>query len=564
MMSGKTNKQAAQALAELRSRAAPIIERAPLPIVEVQGSSHLVSYVNSAFCNLLGKSRGELIGKCFTAIVCGGHKCVPFLEQVYETGQAVSHAQEDDSDPNGAYWLYAMWPALDENECPAGVIIQLAKAVERHPTTSEMNQALIISAVRQHELTAAAEKLNEQLQSEIAERKRAQEASFLLASIVESSNEAITSIDFNQIITSWNKGAERLYGYSAEEVLGKSIAILTLPEDIKAAVAHVDRIRRGENVDSFEIERRQENGRRLWVSVTISPIHDDTGQRIGLSTVSQDITHRKRLQEELRAARDELRTRAERLEEVVAERTVKLTQSVKYLEDLNYTMAHDLRAPIRAMKAFATALLEDVPLDETGKSYAERIERAAERMNDLVNDLLKFGELTHLEFPIHPVDLKTEIEKVLAQLAREIQIARAELVVREPFPAILGNETLVHQIVSNLLLNALKFIAPGASPKVLVRAETRDSTVHLWVEDAGIGIDAIYHKKIFGVFQRLHTTEEFPGTGVGLAIVERAAERLGCTVGVESEPGKGSRFWVAFPKAPNPLVPGGMPSSPLD
>jgi signal transduction histidine kinase len=161
---------------DLRSRSAPIIERAPLPIVEVQGSAHIVSYVNSAFCTLVGKTREELIGKPFGEIVCGGEDCVSILDRVYQTGEAATHAHEDPSDPNPAYWLYAMWPALDANQRPVGVIIQLTKAAQFRQNATEITEALLIAGLRQHELTEAAEKLNEQLQTEIVERKQFEEA----------------------------------------------------------------------------------------------------------------------------------------------------------------------------------------------------------------------------------------------------------------------------------------------------------------------------------------------------------------------------------------------------
>ena len=156
---------------ELRSRAAPIIERAPLPIVEVRGDTHIVSYVNSAFCVLVGKTRGELVGKSFAEIVQGGDECVPILDRVYQTGEAATHAHEDGSEPSPIYWLYAMWPALDADERPEGVIIQLAKATDFRKNTVAINEALLIAGLRQHELTETAEKLNVQLQREIAERK---------------------------------------------------------------------------------------------------------------------------------------------------------------------------------------------------------------------------------------------------------------------------------------------------------------------------------------------------------------------------------------------------------
>ncbi len=161
---------------EIRSYSAPIIERAPLPIVEVQGNNHIVSFVNSAFCKLMGKTRAELIAKPFADIVPGGGHCVPILDKVYETGEAVTHAREDDSEPSPAYWLYAMWPALDADERPAGVIIQLTKAVEFRQNVAAMNQALLLAGLRQHESLEALQKMTAELEAEIIERKRVEEA----------------------------------------------------------------------------------------------------------------------------------------------------------------------------------------------------------------------------------------------------------------------------------------------------------------------------------------------------------------------------------------------------
>jgi signal transduction histidine kinase/ActR/RegA family two-component response regulator len=159
-----------------RSRAAPFIDRAPLPMVEVQGSAHLVSYANSPFCTLLGKSKEELIGMPFAEIVPGGDECVPALDKVYQTGEAMSHARADPSEPNSAHWLFAMWPALDASECPVGVLIQLTKASSFHRNAIAINEALLIAGLRQNELTEVSNKLNAQLQTELAEHKKTEAA----------------------------------------------------------------------------------------------------------------------------------------------------------------------------------------------------------------------------------------------------------------------------------------------------------------------------------------------------------------------------------------------------
>jgi signal transduction histidine kinase len=284
-----------------------------------------------------------------------------------------------------------------------------------------------------------------------------------------------------------------------------------------------------------------------WFDVYAFRIGGPESRKVAI--LLNNITNRKHTEQALERAADQISHHAAHLEHVVEERTTKLRESIASLETLTYTMAHDLRAPLRAMNAFTTALLEDVPQDETGRHYAERIHQAAGRMDQLVNDLLDYGQLTHQEFPIHPVDLKAPIERALTQLAEEIQATGAEIHMREPLPTVLGNQRLLEQIFCNLLENALKFVAPGVTPKILVRTETRDSMIRIWVDDNGIGIAPEHQQKIFGVFQRLHGTEEFRGTGVGLAIVKRAVERMNGRVGVESAVGQGSKFWVDLPMA---------------
>ena len=224
-------------------------------------------------------------------------------------------------------------------------------------------------------------------------------------------------------------------------------------------------------------------------------------------------------------------------------------ESIKILESVSYTIAHDLRSPVRAIKTFAGALIEGVPSSETGKEYPQKIYQAAERMTQLIDGLLQYSQLAHQTVPIGVVNLNALVGEILAEMEEEIQKANAEIQVSEPLPMLRGNETLIGQIVCNLIGNALKFVARGVTPKILIRAEPGDSKVRLWVQDNGIGIETKFQEKIFGVFERLHSTDEFPGTGVGLAIIKSAADRMGGTVGVESELGKGSKFWIELPAA---------------
>jgi two-component system CheB/CheR fusion protein len=371
--------------------------------------------------------------------------------------------------------------------------------------------------------------------------KQAEQSKAYLSALVESSEDAIVSVDRDGVITSWNKAADMLYGYSAKETIGKPLSMLTLPEDLKELTVRLDKVRQGGTSELFETERIRKGGEHISLSIKLSPIKNATGQIIGVSTLARDITESKQVEKALSQ-------HAEVLESQVKQRTSKLAESVSFLENLSYTMAHDLRAPIRAMAAFSTALLEDVPLDTTGKDYAQRIHEAAQRMDRLINDLLEYSRLTHQEFPLSIVELRPNIEKVIENLSTDIGVKNAQIEVRDPIPTARCNETLLEQVLSNLILNALKFVAPGVTPKVVISAENCDSMIRVWIEDNGIGIDTVYQQRIFGVFQRLHTTEEFPGTGVGLAIAKRAVESMGGTLGVESNPGRGSKFWFKLPK----------------
>ncbi len=532
--------------ADLRSLSAPIIERAPVPIVEVQGPKHILSYVNVAFCRLLGKTRTELLGHAFAEIVPVGDECVPILDKVYQTGEGTTHPVVSDSDPNPDQWLYAMWPALDANDRPVGVIIQLTRAALFRSSAAAMTEALMISGVRQHELTEVAEKVSEQLREEIAARKEANRGKALLASIVDSTADSIVSIDSNNLITSWNKAAEQLYGFAAGEVMGRSITMLTLPVDLQEVLARIEKVKQSQCVQLFETERIRKNGSNIFLSIQLSPIKDEEARVVGVSTVARDISERKQIEDALQKATAEISQHALNLEYLVAERTSNLQATISSLQSLTYTLAHDLRAPLRAMRGLTNALAEDVPMNEMGKNYAHRIHDAAGRMDQLLSDLLEYGQLSHLDFPIRQVDLKVPLAKILAEYSDEIATVGAEIQINE-LPPIMGNEILVEEVFSNLILNAIKFVPAGMRPKIFIKAETRGGMARIWVEDNGMGIEKEYHNKVFGVFQRLHTNEEYRGTGVGLAIVRRAAERMKGAVGVESQLGQGSRFWVELP-----------------
>ena len=239
-----------------------------------------------------------------------------------------------------------------------------------------------------------------------------------------------------------------------------------------------------------------------------------------------------------------LQRHAEALEQRVAERTAELQAFVR-------SVTHDLRAPLRAMGGFAAALLEDCEraLDPVARGYAERIAAAADRMGALINDLLAYSLLGRDDIALQPVSLAQAVAGAQRQLAAPIAETGACIAVEAPLPEVLGHHAVLVQVLVNLLSNAIKFAKPGTLPRVRVWAEREEARVRLWVEDDGIGVAPEHHERIFAVFERLHGAESYPGTGIGLAIVRRGAARMGGEAGVESEPGKGSRFWLLLSPA---------------
>jgi signal transduction histidine kinase len=200
---------------------------------------------------------------------------------------------------------------------------------------------------------------------------------------------------------------------------------------------------------------------------------------------------------------------------------------------LTYSVAHDLRAPLRSLQSFADLLQEDYGLafDATAQDYLQRIRRNATRMDTLIRDLLAYSHLSATEFQRQPVALDAIVSVVLADLADTIKASGAAIAVDAPLPAVLTHEPILVQVVLNLLTNALKFVAPGTPPVIRVRAECRAPDVRIWVEDNGLGIPAEHQERIFRPFERLHSGEHYPGTGIGLAIVRRSLERLGGAAG---------------------------------
>jgi signal transduction histidine kinase len=269
--------------------------------------------------------------------------------------------------------------------------------------------------------------------------------------------------------------------------------------------------------------------------------------------LEREIVERERAEKDLQKAQAQLRRYAALLEERVAERTSHLQETIRALEGVCYHIAHDLRAPLRAMEGYSKILLNQYAprFDAAGEEYANRISEAAARMDILIHGLLEYGRLGHEQFPVETVQSGMVLERVLGLLKCEIARKKAEVRIQGEWPVIAGNGKLFEIVLTSLISNALKFVAPDVAPQVRLRAEGHGSMVRFCVEDNGIGIAPEYLGKVFHIFERLHTKGSYAGTGIGLAIATKAAERMDGRVGVESMLNQGSQFWIELPRAPN-------------
>ncbi|MET0263636.1 MAG: PAS domain S-box protein [Rariglobus sp.] len=333
-----------------------------------------------------------------------------------------------------------------------------------------------------------------------------------------------------------NKTYLEFTGHSLGEELGRSFERSIHPDDLSGCL---NAFTKSFDVrEDFEAEyrvRRHDGAWRWWLCRG-APAYGAGNEFTGYIGSCVDITERRAAQEEL--------------ERLVAERTAELTESNSQLETLVYSIAHDLRAPLRSMQGFAEMLLEDQGEGgaENTQLYAKRIARAAGTMDALVLDLLAYGRVTRSELELAPVDVAGAWQIAMQQFEADIGARRAWLEIGSSLPVVIAHEATLGQILANLLGNALKFVPPGRSPHVRFRAEDRGEMTRLWVEDNGIGIATHHQERIFRVFERLHG-RDYGGTGIGLSIVRKGAERMGGRAGVVSNEGEGSSFWIELTKA---------------
>lgn len=470
-------------------------------------------------------------------------------------------------------------------------------------------------------------------------------AEFLLSAIVDSSDDAIISKDLNGVITSWNQGAERLFGYTAEEAIGETVAALLIPDDRQDEEPDIlARLRRGERVNHFETVRRRKDGSLVDISLTISPVKDQFGGIIGASKIARDITQRKKYEQRLieqarlldltgdailvRDAHDRISywnraaeamygfTRHEALDAVchdllhtqfpeslpairevllrdgkwsgelrqtcrggfgiivlsrwvadqdergelvhVLESNTDITERARVqeeicranrdLEQFAFTASHDLQEPLRGVKIYSELLTRELggDLSPNARQYIEVLRSGTTRMENLIHDLLAYTRAGQLDGPAEPTDANEVLQASLSALSSAIA-ENSALVTTEPLPTVRVHHAHLQQLFQNLVGNAIKYRRPDSIPEVHIRAKQQNGHWVFAVSDNGIGIESEYRERIFDLFKRLHSSDEYSGTGIGLAICQRIVERYGGRIWVESEPGKGSTFRFTLP-----------------
>jgi PAS domain S-box-containing protein len=350
---------------------------------------------------------------------------------------------------------------------------------------------------------------------------------------------AIYSLDRHGNITSWNSGAQRIKKYTAEEIIGKHFSQFYTKEDAAAGLpAKV--LNTAATTGHFEGEgwRVRKDGSQFWSSVVITPLRDDTGDIVGYTKITRDVTDRMKLLQKIQHHAEELELRVAERERTNAE-----------LEAFSYSVSHDLRSPIRAIEGFTDIVLTDFggQLPAQVVELLQNVAVSATRMNRLVEDLLNYSRLGRIEVEPVPVNIAAALKAAKEQIEEALR-DKVKISVDSSL-TVSANMAMLTQTLFNLINNGLKFYPPGQTPHVEVTGRRDGRNIVIEVCDEGIGIAPQHLERIFQVFERLHSTEAYPGTGIGLAIVKRGISRIGGKVWVESAPGKGSRFYISLPAA---------------
>jgi PAS domain S-box-containing protein len=376
----------------------------------------------------------------------------------------------------------------------------------------------------------------EETQEGDAERNRVNEISFRL--LVEAVKDyAIIGFDPNGMVTSWNEGAERLKGYTAEEIMGQHISRLYAQEDIAAGKLE-EELQRAAETGHVKDQgwRVRKDGSRFWAEVVTTALRNPDGKLIGFVKIDRDITARRDSEKRIRDLNLELIEQLDQLGNVNRE-----------LEAFSYSVSHDLRAPLRHVDGFARILKDEYSpqIPQEAIRYLDRILDGATQMGQLIDDLLNLAQIGRKELKRKKLQMGSLVKEVMAELPAEAQERSIEWRI-EPLPEMNCDPGLVKLVFVNLLANAVKFTRKQAAAVIEVGTRITDGQRAIFVRDNGVGFDPRYADKLFGVFQRLHRQEDFEGTGIGLVTVQRIVRRHGGEIWAESQVDAGTTFFFTL------------------
>lgn len=393
-------------------------------------------------------------------------------------------------------------------------------------------------------------KRTEDLLKKNEELRRSEERYHRMTSEVQ--DYAIILLSKDGIIENWNKGAESIKGYKAEEIIGNSFKVFYPQKDRESGLPEKILSEARENGRAiYEGWRVKKDGSTFWGSVVITALHDESNNIIGFTKVTRDLTERKKVEVKLKTNALQLEEKNKELERINQE-----------LASFAYISSHDLQEPLRKIQTFISRILDlnDFQLSDRGKDYFDRIQSAAFRMQALINDLLTYSRTNTSDRVFEAVDVNTVLEDVKSELKEMIE-EKGAVIESARLPRLNLIRFQFRQFLINILSNAIKFAKPGISPHIVIQsalvngneipgriADERQQYHHLSFADNGIGFDPAYSAKIFEVFQRLHSRHEYSGTGIGLAICKKIAENHGGFMMAEGEVNKGATFHLYLPE----------------